>query len=422
MAAPPGAGRWAGLEAAAGAGAGSLAGPAGGGPGTPPLAAAAAALAAAAAGLRGAAAHGYLYGPRARNFVAAEDGVWWQSPDDPTVYPQKESCPHCVNQYRAPGYCGLTQDGSKEYTVPLDSRGAPIESPPLQATLTAGEPTTIGFKLTAHHKGHVELGVCCDAQPSQACFDRNPLTFQQDLLYGAPVDAAHPERGYVAPRAMGNPNIGDGQSPGGMGTGEYGNAMDFRMKFRLPAGVSGDRCLIQWRYITGNSCEMPGYDQVAWPSQAWRNAGVGTCALPLSADGSGAPERFWNCADVKVLPAGSGPAPGPNPAPVPSGGPSPAPAPAPGPAPVPAPTPQSPETVKCGGLKRKACKEQGGYCVPLGKKRCVSAPKNGGSCTSFQKRKKCRKVVDCAWSRLRGGRVGGRAPRPGSGLGPVRPS
>merc|ERR1719313_1038434 len=91
--------------------------------------------------------------------------------------------------------------------------------------------------------------------------------------------------------------------------------MDFRMKFRLPAGVSGDRCLIQWRYITGNSCEMPGYDQVAWPSQAWRNAGVGTCALPLSADGSGAPERFWNCADVKVLPAGSGPAPGPNPAP-----------------------------------------------------------------------------------------------------------
>merc|ERR1719160_318224 len=116
-----------------------------------------------------------------------------------------------------------------------------------------------------------------------------------------------------------------------MGTGEYGNAMDFRMKFRLPAGVSGDRCLIQWRYITGNSCEMPGYDQVAWPSQAWRNAGVGTCALPLSADGSGAPERFWNCADVKVLPAGSGPAPGPNPAPADPAPADPAPAdPAPG--------------------------------------------------------------------------------------------
>merc|ERR1719515_690319 len=218
-----------------------------------------------------------------------------------------ESCPHCVNQYRAPGYCGLTQDGSKEYTVPLDSRGAPIESPPLQATLTAGEPTTIGFKLTAHHKGHVELGVCCDAQPSQACFDRNPLTFQQDLLYGAPVDAAHPERGYVAPRAMGNPNIGDGQSPGGMGTGEYGNAMDFRMKFRLPAGVSGDRCLIQWRYITGNSCEMPGYDQVAWPSQAWRNAGVGTCALPLSADGSGRRSASGTARTSRCSPPGAGP-------------------------------------------------------------------------------------------------------------------
>merc|ERR1719313_1533152 len=219
----------------------------------------------------------------------------------------RESCPHCVNQYRAPGYCGLTQDGSKEYTVPLDSRGAPIESPPLQATLTAGEPTTIGFKLTAHHKGHVELGVCCDAQPSQACFDRNPLTFQQDLLYGAPVDAAHPERGYVAPRAMGNPNIGDGQSPGGMGTGEYGNAMDFRMKFRLPAGVSGDRCLIQWRYITGNSCEMPGYDQVAWPNQAWRNAGVGTCALPLSAEGRGRRSASGTARTSRCSPPGAGP-------------------------------------------------------------------------------------------------------------------
>jgi chitinase len=248
--------------------------------------------------------------------VASEDGVWWQSPSDPTRYPQKESCPHCLNQYSAPGYCGLTQDGSKEYTVPKDSRGAPIESPPLQATLTAGETTTISFALTAHHKGHVELGVCCDAQPSQACFDSHPLTFQGDLLYGAPVDAAHPGRGYIAPRAMGNPNIGDGESPGGMGTGEYGNAMDFQMRFRLPADVSGERCLIQWRYITGNSCEMPGYDGVAWPSQSWRNAGVGTCSLPLSADGSGAPERFWNCADVKVLPSGSGPAPGPNPVPV----------------------------------------------------------------------------------------------------------
>jgi len=393
--------------------------------------AAAAAAAAAAAVLAvlalpgGGRAHGYLSGPRSRNFVASEDGVWWQSPSDPTRYPQKESCPHCLNQYSAPGYCGLTQDGSKEYTVPKDSRGAPIESPPLQATLTAGETTTISFALTAHHKGHVELGVCCDAQPSQACFDSHPLTFQGDLLYGAPVDAAHPGRGYIAPRAMGNPNIGDGESPGGMGTGEYGNAMDFQMRFRLPADVSGERCLIQWRYITGNSCEMPGYDGVAWPSQSWRNAGVGTCSLPLSADGSGAPERFWNCADVKVLPSVSGPAPGPTPAPgpapAPGPGPNAAPVPGPSPAPGPGPNPKTPATVKCDRLKRKECKEQGGKCVPLGKKRCVPAPQNGGSCASFPRRKKCRKVAGCAWSAGGGGRRGrGRcqaAPAAASGLG-----
>merc|ERR1712091_338356 len=153
--------------------------------------------------------------------------------------------------------------------------------------------------------------------------------------------------------------------------------MDFQMRFRLPADVSGERCLIQWRYITGNSCEMPGYDGVAWPSQSWRNAGVGTCSLPLSADGSGAPERFWNCADVKVLPSGSGPAPGPTPAPgpapAPGPGPNAAPVPGPSPTPGPGPNPKTPVTVKCDRLKRKECKEQGGNCVPLGKKRCVPA-------------------------------------------------
>merc|ERR1712091_230164 len=148
--------------------------------------------------------------------------------------------------------------------------------------------------------------------------------------------------------------------------------MDFQMRFRLPADVSGERCLIQWRYITGNSCEMPGYDGVAWPSQSWRNAGVGTCSLPLSADGSGAPERFWNCADVKVLPSGSGPAPGPTPAPgpapAPGPGPNAAPVPGPSPTPGPGPNPKTPVTVKCDRLKRKECKEQGGNCVPLGKR------------------------------------------------------
>lgn len=76
--------------------------------------------------------------------------------------------------------------------------------------------------------------------------------------------------------------------------------------------------------------------------------------------------------------------------------------------PGPDPTPKFPVTVKCDGLKRKDCKDRGGHCVPLGKKRCVPTPKNGGSCASFPKRKKCRKVADCAWSPNGGGRRGGR--------------
>ena len=65
-----------------------------------------------------------------------------------------------------------------------------------------------------------------------------------------------------------------------------GEGMDFNMVFELPRDVSGDRCIIQWRYYTANSCEMPGYRDYAWPGADWRNPaggwGLSTCQVPLS--------------------------------------------------------------------------------------------------------------------------------------------
>merc|ERR1719265_3051406 len=129
--------------------------------------------------------------------------------------------------------------------------------------------------------------------------------------------------------------------------------MDFNMVFELPRDVSGDRCIIQWRYYTANSCEMPGYRDYAWPGADWRNPaggwGLSTCQVPLSNDGDGFPERFWNCADVEILPAdGDSGTPPPPPPPSPPPPPPPpslddtVPDPAPEPEPSPSPPPPSP--------------------------------------------------------------------------------
>lgn len=69
----------------------------------------------------------------------------------------------------------------------------------------------------------------------------------------------------------------------------------FNHRFRLPAGISGKRVLIQWHYWTANSCVYPGYRQLAWPANFfdYNDLGMSDCTnIPL--DGNGIPEQFWN--------------------------------------------------------------------------------------------------------------------------------
>jgi hypothetical protein len=141
------------------------------------------------------------------------------------------------------------------------------------------------------------------------------------------------------------------------------NQMDYI--FELPAGLVGSHVVFQWRYVTGNSCNMDGY--LDWPTpppvngQPWVATALGTCSngAKSAMDHEGGPGRpantpeiFWNCFDATVDSADGStppapipvpvpaPAPAPNPVPVPA--PDPVPAPAPAPAPVPSPDPVPP--------------------------------------------------------------------------------
>ncbi|KAL3774466.1 hypothetical protein ACHAWO_007615 [Cyclotella atomus] len=72
-----------------------------------------------------------------------------------------------------------------------------------------------------------------------------------------------------------------------------------RHKYRLPAGLSGDLVLIQWHYVTGNSCKDVGDDTYNWPD-GFYPGNPPTCSQPLPEDGRGVPEQFWNWAELKI--------------------------------------------------------------------------------------------------------------------------
>eukprot|EP00548_Thalassiothrix_antarctica_P011613 CAMPEP_0194159336 /NCGR_PEP_ID=MMETSP0152-20130528/77771_1 /TAXON_ID=1049557 /ORGANISM="Thalassiothrix antarctica, Strain L6-D1" /LENGTH=1225 /DNA_ID=CAMNT_0038868891 /DNA_START=132 /DNA_END=3811 /DNA_ORIENTATION=+ len=231
--------------------------------------------------------HGYMKEPRSRSFVAYEDGVWYSNGDS-DVY-SKETCPHCAN---IGGLCGVI--GPHDYNLPRSITGDVMPADP-QGEYNKGDVITVEIILTAHHMGHFEFNVCPIVQgevPTQNCFDDHPqLEFVSDELYGATQDPNYPHRAYVPPRTFAMNENGPGIVPG----------LKYKYQMRLPPSVSGDLVLLQWHYITSNTCLMPGYNNYNFPLE-WNYSGsaVGPCRLPIPTDGGSSPEQFWNCAEIKI--------------------------------------------------------------------------------------------------------------------------
>ncbi len=182
--------------------------------------------------------HGYLKTPRSRNYHASINPKWWGGTE---TDPAPENCPHCLNIGGTEARCGLV--GDHNYDYPPNAIGGVLD-PVIQGCYEPGSIIELETILTAHHKGHFVYKACAISPgevPTQECFDANPLTFVADDLYGANPDPNYPERAYI-------PNK---EFPVQFESG--GNAL-FRHKYQLPLGLSGDLVLIQWHYITGNSC------------------------------------------------------------------------------------------------------------------------------------------------------------------------
>jgi len=258
-------------------------------------------------------AHGYLKTPRSRNLVAYQDKNWetfYSGGSSADPYP--EDCPHCLNRGGTLAQCGVlfgATDGlpwERNYDLPQNVRGDPMP-PNIQGVYKDGSVIEVEVLVTTHHKGHFELAVCpiqplgSKSQdlniPTADCFAQNKLTFLSDELYNAPQDPLHPERAYIVPSLKAEWVSGKpGEQPV---VGAY-----YKMKFQLPQGVNGEIVLLQWYYLTANSCKHEGYDDYDWPAE-WGDDVLRYGALPdcevVPEDGDGVPEQFWNCAEVKIV-------------------------------------------------------------------------------------------------------------------------
>jgi hypothetical protein len=190
-------------------------------------------------------------------------------------------CPHCLaaggpgKTFEGGGFwpnskhgvCGDPHDQPRDHEA-----GGKFATPPrIAAVYSQGQTITIRVKITAPHGGRFAFGLCPVPKGASAPEERAVVT-QKCIDANQLVNAEDGSKFWWF---------------GKRGVGEY------TMQFRLPDKITCDRCVLQWHYVTGNSCTIPGT-----PEQHVMSAGMGSC------QGSSVPEEFWNCADVRILPKG----------------------------------------------------------------------------------------------------------------------
>ncbi|XP_060071339.1 uncharacterized protein LOC132551242 [Ylistrum balloti] len=148
------------------------------------------------------------------------------------------------------GMCGICGDPYQQHPRENEAGGT-YATGTVSRHYKTGDVVTFSVDVTANHEGYFEFRLCpSDGVVSQACLDRHPV----------PV-IGHPDGRYHL-KAHENGIID--------------------MKVKLPAGLACDKCLLQWRYRTGNR----------WNCDQKSNK----CGKGL-----GPQEEFYGCADISIL-------------------------------------------------------------------------------------------------------------------------
>mmetsp|Transcript_49381 Transcript_49381/g.112068 ORF Transcript_49381/g.112068 Transcript_49381/m.112068 type:complete len:377 (+) Transcript_49381:720-1850(+) len=216
--------------------------------------------------------HGLMFNPPTRPWVAHQTGG--------------DYCAHCMNQG---GTCGASQTGQTDYNQPMAQY-------PTQAVFAPGDTVPVEVLITAHHRGHFEFRLCdaedvaggVEAATTQACLDLHPLVTLPDPDYQEVFDPNHPDRVYLPPSCA--------LEQYSTSTGVSGRLVQASVV--LPPEVQCEHCVLQWHYVTANSCNPEGYRDATFPEDdcgGWWQESLSDCSDYIS------PEEFWNCADVMII-------------------------------------------------------------------------------------------------------------------------
>lgn len=121
------------------------------------------------------------------------------------------------------GRCGVC--GDRYGDIQDHDDGGKFASGIIVRSYKDGYYINITFEVSSNYLGFVEFRICprnhTSVQLTQSCFDRYPLW----------IDEAHGTRYYI---------------------GSRGGIYDIHV--RLPGGVVCKKCVLQWKYKTGNLC------------------------------------------------------------------------------------------------------------------------------------------------------------------------
>jgi hypothetical protein len=201
--------------------------------------------------------HGYLKEPKSRNYAA-----------------NSEYCPHCLNA----GGVGAVAGAGGQW--PDGKHGVCGDSFRGSRDHEEGGKNFSEVYLSTNHYGRFQFRICRYKLPggekehlTEDCLNRNILKQANTSLSQAPGEKFY----YILP---------DDATSG-----------NYTMFYELPQGLTCDgkssKCVLQWYWLTGNSCHPPHA-----PLKYRTRSNMFECGEKSAAY----PEEFWNCASIRILP------------------------------------------------------------------------------------------------------------------------
>jgi len=277
-------------------------------------------------------AHGFMQKPASRNFINYAAGKLGISDDSL----ETEYCPHCLSgggvanmqqnlvngKWTYPetfassvrrGMCGDSATATNPKYNPYDQDRAKFNMGILvddlgedySNTYASGQSIDIVIDVSTHHAGHFEFFLCDTSDLgnpddlTQDCLNKHQLIRDPSKPSLTPIDSKYPGRFFLEPRCL---HDADAPKDDNLQLGQRMTA-----HYMLPEGLTCEHCVLQFWWITSNSCLPPGYRDFFADSNnnvmEECNGDGGSKGLwnPQLGDcGDAIPEEFWNCADIKI--------------------------------------------------------------------------------------------------------------------------